>query len=149
MNIASLLTPRTLGAGLGLIASASVCIVIVVKLVEAAHPAPTAVRLINATPDPVVLAAASLSQQAVLSGPLKLPARPPSGPDSEWESKPVELGPGLPVAVKLTFAEPQREATCGLEPRPQGACIVRASYSGKGDLDCQYECKVKATNLQP
>lgn len=145
MKLQALLTPRHLGATAGLIAAATAVGFIVTRLVDASRPAPTVVRLINTLADPVAVKGLALSTHSVLTGSLTLPARQGSQAPPEWDAKAVAMAPGLPVAVQLTLADPPREAACTLDPRPQGHCIVRASYKGGAELACDYDCKAAKT----
>lgn len=141
MRLGALTTPRTLGATLGLLAATIAVGFIVTRLVEASRPVPTAVRLVNTLTDPVTVQGLTLSTHSVLTGSLTLPARQGTQAAPEWDSKAVDVAPGLPLAVQLTLADPPRQAACELDPRPQGTCVVRATYQGSTALACDYDCK--------
>lgn len=129
------------GAAIGLLVSAAVIGFILLKLHDAGRPAPTAVHLVNVSAAPVSVDAVELGvagegAQAVLRGPFALAASAPP-----LVSKPLPLPPGRPVAVALRG---DSAASCTLDPRPQGQCVVNAVYGGAGALQCDYDCKLQA-----
>ena len=137
-----IMTPRNLGAALGLIAAATTCYFIISRVYEAARPATTYVRLINASSTELVVEQLKLGDQSLSTSPLKLPGRVGAGLSPEWESKSIQLAPGLPQELKAITGARGRTASCSLEARPQGVCIVRATFESPEAMACQYDCKV-------
>lgn len=135
------LARRHPGATIGLIVAVATSTYIIKTLVQAARPAPTSVRLVNATDAAAQVEALDVASQAVLAGALTLQAQPAGGAAPGWDSKPVLVAPGLRIDVQARLANPARQARCSLDPRPQGACVVRAEFKGSDALSCEYDCK--------
>ena len=147
MKPSDLLRPRYRGATIGLVVAAIIFSVIVYRLVGAARPASTSVRLVNASVAAATVAAVQIAGQPLLAESLTLaptlaPGTGAAGSASIWDSKPIELAPGLPFEVKIGLGERGQELSCNLEPRPQGVCLVQVVLEGTQALRCQYECKV-------
>lgn len=142
MARSSLLTPRAIGAGLGLLAAAASCVFIIWRLIESAQPAPTTLQLFNATEQPVQVSAVQLSGQDVGTRGLTLSGKSPGGAEGAWSSTAVTLEPGRLVTVTLGAVGLRGMATCTLEPRPPGLCAVRARFKGTAELFCDYDCRV-------
>lgn len=144
MARSSLLTPRAIGAGLGLLATTVSCVFIIWRLIESAQPAPTTLQLFNVTEQPVQVAAVQLSGQEVGARGLTLSGRTPGGGEGAWSSAAVTLEPGRLVTVTLSAAGVRGMANCTLEPRPPGLCAVRARFKGTAELYCDYDCRIPA-----
>jgi hypothetical protein len=130
---------RTLGATIGLLVSAGCIVYILTRLADAGQPAPTGLQLLNASGAPVSIDAVELgvvdgSAEPMLRGPFALAASAPP-----LRSKDLPLPPGRPLAVTLRGGG--AVASCRLDPRPQGQCVVNAAYSGGAALQCDYDCK--------
>ena len=136
------MTPRNLGATLGLLAAATTCYFIISRVYEAARPATTYVRLINASSTELVVEQLRLGDQSLSASPLKLPGRIGAGLPPEWESKSIQLAPGLPQELQAITGARGRAASCNLEARPQGVCAIRATFETPEAMACQYDCKV-------
>lgn len=135
------LTPRVIGAGLGLLAAAATSAFVIWHLAEAARPASTTLSLRNGTDREVQVAAAQMAGKAVAARGSRIPARSDSTGEGEWNSGSIDLEPGRAIAVRLSLVGTVTEAACTLEPRPLGQCAVRARFKGTADLHCDYDCK--------
>lgn len=132
---------RITGAWLGLLAAALASFYVIHGVIEAARPVPTSVRLVNATMVGVQVDRVVLGEGHVVAEKASLPAAPgASAPLPSFVSREIALAPGLKVDVAARLGEPPTTAWCTLEPRPQGACVVRAEFSGTAQLRCEYEC---------
>ena len=136
------MTPRKLGATLGLLAAATACYFIISRLYEAARPASTSVRLLNTSSAELVVEDLKLADQSLSTSPLRLPGRINAEPSPEWESKSIPLSPGLPQELKAITGARGRAASCNLEARPQGVCVIRVTFGSSEAMACEYECKV-------
>lgn len=128
------MTSRTLGATLGVLASLACTAYILVRLHQAGQPAPTQLQLRNAT-------GAALSVDEVALAAQRLPGTPFTLDASAalQVAQPQPLPPGRPVSVSLRAGP--AAASCRLDPRPQGVCVVHAVFSGAAELQCAYDCK--------
>jgi hypothetical protein len=102
MKPSDLLRPPYRGATIGLVAAAVACGLIIHRLIDAATPASTSVRVVNASGGVATLAGVRLGVHPLLAGQLSLPpSSQGSGPPSFWDSKSLDLAPGLPMEVKI------------------------------------------------
>jgi hypothetical protein len=138
------MSPRNVGAALGLLAAAVTCTIVISRLVDAATPAATRLRLINETPAALVVEGLMLSGQPLSAAAVQLPAALNPAAAAEWESKPVLLAPGLAIEVSGRLAAQTPQSICKLEARPQGLCSIRARFKTGEAATCDYDCKAKA-----
>lgn len=138
-DIAIPLTPRNVGAGLGILASIVTVSYIGFRLDQASAPVATAVVLSSASPTLISLKSLRINDQEVL----------PSGwtPVVNSQVRPaqaqgsVALQVGRPVSMTAALAVPPGAvASCDLALRPYGACMLKVTFSSSRDMQCEYEC---------
>lgn len=133
------MSSRMIGAGIGLLVSAVCIYFILSRLLEAGVPMPTSVQLRNATAQPVSVDEVALSAQRLPGLPLTLAAA-----GLPFVSKPLPLPPGRPVSVSVRIGAAGATASCTLDARPRGSCVVDAAFDGGAGLQCAYDCKTAA-----
>ncbi len=140
MKLNDLWNTRYLGAKLGLIAAAATTAFIVVKLVDASKPMPTAVRIVNVSGEPLVLDQLKLGPSAVSVDAVRIPGAASDGRPAEWTSQPVALSPGMRAEVTAK-RRGSADLACAAEARPQGSCVVKLVFNGSAAPQCEFECK--------
>ena len=129
---------------LGIVAAVATVGFVVFRLADAAGPVPTGIVLSSESAALVSVQSLQVEGQDVL----------PQGwaPSSVAEAEPGRSKPqavaglrvGRPASIKAVMAAPRSViAVCTLEPRPYGACIVRARFMSGTDLRCEFECKTE------
>jgi hypothetical protein len=143
--IAIPITPRSLGAALGLIAAAFTVTYIGFRLHQATAPVATSLVLSSSSSVPISLQSLQFNGDEVLPKGWT-PTEPRTNEVMlEQAQATVALQVGRPVMVKATLSVPQgATAQCALEPRPYGACTLRVKFSTASQIQCEYDCKSEA-----
>jgi hypothetical protein len=143
--IAIPLTPRNLGAALGILAALFTVGYIGFRLHEATAPVATSLVLSSVSPVPISFQSLRINDEEVLpkGWTPSEPRTSQAGPEQPQGN--VALQVGRPAKVKATLSLPQgATAYCDLEPRPYGACAIKVKFSTSSDMQCEYECKSEA-----
>ena len=140
--IAIELTPRSLGAGLGILAAVLTTGYIAFRLYEATTPVSTAFVLSSTSPAPMSVRSLRINDEEALPKGWTPADRTAGQAEPPQLQGNIALQVGRPVTVQATLSLPQGSAaSCALEPLPYGACMLRVRFSAPGAMQCEYECK--------
>ena len=130
---------RTMGAALGIVAAAVTIGFILIRLSDASKGVPTRIILSSASAEPLSVAGLQVEGTDVLRGGWT-PGSPTPADATPQAS--ADLRVGRPAAIRATLSVPRAGvATCTLEPRPHGVCLVKARFVSATDLRCSFECQ--------
>ena len=127
-------------AKLGLLVAAALSLYLVFRLVQATAPTPISIQLLNLGPAPVTITALSVSGENVLHERIALQPTSAGASAAEGSSRALSLAIGRPTKIRVQMGTSDPAATCSMEPRPQGRCVIRADLRANADLQCRYEC---------
>lgn len=143
-SIAIPLTPRNVGAGLGVLAAVVTVGLIGSRLYDAAAPVSTPWVLSSTSATRISVESLWINNQAVLpAGWTPSDVEGDRTPSNSSQGK-VALQVGRPVDVRASFSVPRAAtASCSLEPRPHGACLLRIRFYAASDMRCDFDCKIE------
>lgn len=141
--IAASFLARHPGASLGLLAAAVSVAWVGYRLVGATAPVPTPVSLTSRTTERVSVESLRVNGIEVL--PMGWTAG--SGPASPTaQARSLDLPVGRPVDLQARLSAPQAgAASCRVEQRPYGTCILQVNFDAAMDMRCEFECQGAAT----
>lgn len=137
------MTPRKRNATLGLLVGVALSLYLIVRLILAAAPAPTSIKLTNLGSALVTVTDLSIGGKGVLQERVTLHPASAGASAPESSSRVLDLAPGRPLEIRAHLTGPNPVAACSLTPRPQGVCFIRASFLANSELQCEYECKTE------
>ena len=150
------LTPRNVGAALGIVAAVVTIAFIMFRLAQANAPVPTGLVLQSEATEPISVLGLRVDGEEVL------PAgwTPSSAASTDASAAAaiaaasvlntqatVALRVGRPSQIEATLSLPRAAtASCSLDPRPHGRCLIKVRFVSAAELRCVFECKAEASS---
>ena len=110
-------------------------------LLSCSLPSETGLKLLNATEGVALATDVRVNGKSVSSKAISLPPRTAQQSSPEGHVAGVAIRGGESLAVTFTQDGRSVQSACVLAPRPQGVCLVQASYSGIAALTCWFDCE--------
>lgn len=118
------------------------------RLADATQPLPTGVVLSSEAATPISVAGLQVEGQEVLRAGWTPSAMATTDAARSRPQAMAALSVGRPAVIHATLSAPSPAvASCTLQPRPHGVCVVKARFVSATDLRCDFECQADAPKL--
>jgi hypothetical protein len=111
------------------------------RLMGATAPVPTPVSLNSRAAETISVQSLRVNEVDVL--PMGWTAGGASAPAAATaRAQSLDLPVGRPVDLQARLSAPQAAtASCRIDQRPYGACILQVNFHSATDMRCEFECK--------